>query len=208
METKQAAFREGRGKKLELGYGKRARTVLRRRESCKTLPLPDRRGRRWMDGLAWDAVRDEFDFDGSWRDIYVLGIDMATWQRMLDGLRAAGYDIAYFRDGQPAELPTDANQAFPLPDECDRMLSVRFVGVLANCHFFTPDEIEFDIDPRDVKGQEQLDALFRFMRSLAEIAGKEAILTAENCPEKAIFRVRPGHLVIEHRVFGGWHDWR
>ncbi|MGH7170834.1 MAG: hypothetical protein ACRELF_10185 [Gemmataceae bacterium] len=161
-----------------------------------------------MDGHVWSTVRDEFAFDGSWRDIYVLGTDMAAWQRMLDGLRSAGYDLAYFRDLQPSELPVNATEAFPLPGECDRLLSVRFAGVLSNCHFFTPGEIEFDIDPREVKGQEELDAVFGFMRRLAETVGKEAILTAENCPHIVIFRVRPGQLAIEHQAFGGWHDWR
>src|SRR5262245_48900593 len=101
-----------------------------------------------MGELAWDAVRDEFAFDGSWRDIYVAGTNLADWQRVLDRLLKDGYDLAYFRDHQPAKLPPAAADAFPLPDECDRLLSVRFAGVLANCHFFTPEEIEFDIDPR------------------------------------------------------------
>jgi hypothetical protein len=161
-----------------------------------------------MGGLAWETVRVEFAFDGSWRDIYVCESDIATWQRMLDGLRAAGYELGYFRDHQPVELPVDAEQAFPLRGECDRRLGVRFAGVLANCHFFTQEEIEFDIDPREVKGQEQLDAVFEFMRCLAEATGKEAILTPENCPHIVIFRVRPGQLAIEHEVFDGWHDWR
>jgi hypothetical protein len=161
-----------------------------------------------MNGLAWNAVRDEFAFDGSWRDIYVLGTDMASWQRMLDGLRAAGYDLAYFRADQPSDLPAAAAQAFPSPAEPDRRLSIRFAGVLANCHFFTPEEIEFDIDPREVQGQEQLDALFGFMRCLAEAVGKEAILTAENWPDIVIFRVRPEQSAVEYQPFGGWHDWR
>jgi hypothetical protein len=155
-----------------------------------------------MDELAWDVVRDEFAFEGSWRDIYVLGTDIASWQRMLDGLRAAGYDLAYFRDKQPTELPVEAAQAFPLPGECDRLLSVRFAGVLANCHFFTTQEIEFDIDPREVIGQEQLDGVFGFMRCLSEAVGKDAILTEENCQEIVIFRVRPRQSAVEHQVFG------
>jgi hypothetical protein len=76
-----------------------------------------------MDGLTWNAVREEFAFDGSWRDIYLLGTDMADWQRMLDGLRSTGYDLAYFRDLQPSDLPANAAAAFPLPGECDRLLS-------------------------------------------------------------------------------------
>src|SRR5690348_5285817 len=38
-----AASREGRWRRLELCAGKLARTVLRGREWCKPLPLPDRR---------------------------------------------------------------------------------------------------------------------------------------------------------------------
>jgi len=161
-----------------------------------------------MDAVAWETVRKEFAFDGSWRDICVLQTTIADWQRMLDAIRSAGYRLAYFRADQPAELPTKAAEAFPLPDECDRRLSVWFADVLANCHFFTVEEIEFDIDPREVKGQRELDALFGFMRCLADAANKEAVLTAENIPEIVIFRVRPGKAHIEYQAFGGWHDRR
>jgi hypothetical protein len=161
-----------------------------------------------MRSLAWDSVRGEFTFDGSWRDIYVLGTDLAGWQRMLNGLRATRYNLSYFRDGKPVELPARAEDAFPLEGECDRLLSVRFCGVLANCHFFTPDEIEFDIDPREVVGQPQLDGVFGFMRCLAESVGRDGILCPENCPRAVVFRVRPGASVVEHHGFGWWHGWR
>ena len=57
-----------------------------------------------MQALTWDSVRDEFTFDGSWRDIYVLCTDMTGWQRTLDGHRAALYEMTYFRDEQPAGI--------------------------------------------------------------------------------------------------------
>lgn len=161
-----------------------------------------------MDEIAWETVRQEFAFDGSWRDIYVFGTTIADWQRMFDTIRSADYRLTYFRAGQPTELPTKAADAFPLPDECDRRLSVWFADVLANCHFFTVEEIEFDIDPREVKGQLELDALLRFMRCLAQATDNEVVLTAENMPEIVIFRVPPGNAAIEYHVFGGWHDWR
>ena len=161
-----------------------------------------------MEGLDWNAVSDDFAFDGSWRDIYVFRTDIADWQRTLDAIQANGYTLTYFRDNQPTELPANASRAFPQPGDCDRRLSVSFAGVQVNCHFFTVDEIEFDIDPREVKGQKELDALFRFMRCVAGAVGKETVLTAENCPEVVIFRVFPGRTAIEYRAFGGWHDWR
>ena len=161
-----------------------------------------------MVGLAWDAVCEEFAFDGSWRDICLFRTEIADWQRMLDAIREAGYSVAYFHDDQSTELPRDASQAFPLPGECDRRLSVWFADVQANCHFFTVEEIEFDIDPREVKGQQQLDALFSFVQCLAEAVGKETVLTAENSHDIIIFRARPGQATIEYQSFGGWHDWR
>jgi hypothetical protein len=161
-----------------------------------------------MAEIAWENVRDEFAFDGSWRDICVSGTTVAHWQRMLDSIRSAGYRLTYFRDGQPGELPTKATDAFPLPGECDRRLSVWFGDVLANCHFFNVEEIEFDIDPREVKGQHELDALFRLMRCLAQATEKAVVLTAENMRETVIFRVSPGKPAIEYHAFGGRHEGR
>jgi len=160
-----------------------------------------------MDEMTWDTVRGEFAFDGSWRDIYAFRTDIADWQRMLDAIRSAGYKIVYFRNDQPTEMPAEACQAFPLPGECDRRLSVWFANVLANCHFFTAEEIEFDIDPREVKGPMELNALFGFMRCLAQAMDRDVVLTPENMPEIVIFRVRPKG-AIEYQAFGGWHDWR
>ena len=151
-----------------------------------------------MDRIAWETVRVEFVFDGSWRDIYVLGTNIATWERMLDGIRAKGYNLKYSRDDRPAELPVHVAQVFAIRSESSPLLSVEFEGVLANCHFFAPGEIEFDIDPREVRGQERLDALIGFMHCLAEAVGKEALLTAENSPDIVIFRVRPGQSEVEY----------
>ena len=85
------------------------------------------------------------------------------------------------------------------------MLSVKFAGVLANCHFFARHEIEFDIDPREVHGQGQLDALLAFMRLLSDATGKDAVFTPENFREIVIFRSRPGQPGVEYHEFGGWH---
>ncbi len=154
--------------------------------------------------LAWETVRNEFEFDGSWRDIYVFQTTMSDWQHMLNAVRKSPYQVKYFRGGQPTEFPIDAIHAFPLAEECDRYLSVTFAGVQANCHFFWDEEIEFDIDPREVKGQTELDALFGFMQMLADAVGKEAVLTPENFRDAIIFRARPGSHEVEWQEFGGW----
>ncbi|HYE16860.1 MAG TPA: hypothetical protein VEA69_00325 [Tepidisphaeraceae bacterium] len=157
-----------------------------------------------MHGIAWDSVAQEFAFDGSWRDIYVSDTDLQAWQRVLDRLRQGPYKLVYHGAGAAAELPATAADAFPAEGEADRVLSVYIAGVRANCHFFTRDEIEFDIDPREVQGQGQLDGVLAFMRLLSDATGKDAVLTPENCPEIVVFRVRPCQPTVEYHEFGGW----
>lgn len=140
----------------------------------------------------------EFEFDGTLRDIYVLSVDINAWQRVLDELRAGPYELTYFRDGVLSELPLTAQDAFPDEKTCAQLLSIGFAGVLVNGHFFIPDEIEFDIDPREFHGQEQLDAVFEFMRLLSRATGKCAILTEENGPERVIFRSYPDRAEVEY----------
>ena len=161
-------------------------------------------GESEMDSLTWETVAEEFVFDGSWRDIYMLDTDIDAWQRVLDQLRRTEYDLVYRRGGDVCELPRSAPDAFPVEGMADRYLSVKFADVLANCHFFTREEIEFDIDPREVNGQRQLDALLTFMRLLCDATDREVTLTPENSPEIVIFRALPGQPAIEYCEFGGW----
>jgi len=59
------------------------------------------------------------------------------------------------------------------------------------CHFFVTNEIEFDLDPRQV-GESQLRALMEFMARLGDLTGKPVALTPENGPHAQIFRYEPG----------------
>jgi hypothetical protein len=151
-----------------------------------------------MISWSWDKVSEAFEFDGSWHEIYVCETDISGWQRMLDGLRSSGFDLSYFRAGKDADLPTNAEDAFPDAGMCDALLSVRCCGVLANCHFFSTDQIVFDIDPREVKGQVQLECVFRFMRCVADWVGGDAVLCKENSPQAVILRVHAGTHEIDY----------
>ncbi len=157
-----------------------------------------------MDRLNWDQVRQEFDDDGSLRDIYVFGTELLHWQQMLDALRSAGYGLEYSLDGKPLEVPRDVADVFAIRDDFNCLLSARFADARANCHFFIIEEIEIDIDPCEVTGQQELDALLGLMRCVAQAVRKEVVFTPENCPEIVIFRVVPDEEVIEYHEFGGW----
>jgi hypothetical protein len=64
--------------------------------------------------------------------------------------------------------------------EGSHLLSVNVCGVKINCHFFVSEEIELDVDPREIKGKQEHEAILEFIASLSQAIGKPALLTPEN----------------------------
>src|SRR5262249_22263474 len=60
-------------------------------------------------------------------------------------------------------------------------------GVALTCHFFTPTEIEFSFDPKDVT-EPALHDLLAFMIDIGDTTKKRVIMTPENWPQAPIFR--------------------
>ena len=133
-----------------------------------------------------------FGVDGSLRDIYVLDTTVADWQRLLDVLNAGPRRLEYGNGDGPAPPPTDAAAVF---GEAGRntmhLLSVDLGGVRANCHFFWTGEIEFDLDPREVRTPDDAAAVFAFMRALGRGLRKPVRLTPENAEELVLAEYLP-----------------
>ena len=143
--------------------------------------------------MAWKDVASEFVWDGAWRDIYVVGTTIADWQRVLDLLSDRTPDaLAFYVDGEKLSSAPSAEVIFARRQETSTLLQVTAGDVHLNCHFFCEEEIEFDLDPRELRGEEDLQAVLTFMRSITEGAGKPAILTHENSQEAVILIVQPG----------------
>ena len=98
---------------------------------------------------------------------------------------------AFTIDGVPAELPVDVSGLFSgqsdAPAYC---LRVPIGEATLNCHFFCVEEIEFDLDPGEMKA-ELLGPLLDFLMLLGTTCSKPVILSMENMPEAAILRFDP-----------------
>jgi hypothetical protein len=148
----------------------------------------------------WSAIRDEFIFDGALLDLYVLGTTVWDWTLLLRTLGRTGYRLTFQSGGKVEALPGDAQSLFQ-SREPSHLLKIDVSGIQVICHFFADEEIEFDVDPREVDGQERLDALIGFLVFLSRTLGKEAILTPENFREKPILRVLPPDGIVEYLSF-------
>jgi hypothetical protein len=133
---------------------------------------------------AFNQTADLWLVDGSLRDIYVFSAVAGDWDAFLALAQAYPHD--YTHDGVPQPLPEGS--AIFQDRAHSHLLSLRAGPVRINCHFFVPEEIEFDIDPREVTGAEEHVAVLQFVEQLARATRKDAVITLENSPEIWLLR--------------------
>jgi hypothetical protein len=135
-----------------------------------------------VDRPALNQPTDLWLVDGSLRDAYVFSTAPADWDALL--LQAQAYPHEYTHDGVSRQLPA-ATTLFQ-DREHSHLLSVLAGSVRINCHFFTEEEIELDIDPKEIKGPTEHLAVLQFFEQLAQAIGKDTVVTLENSPEIAL----------------------
>lgn len=141
--------------------------------------------------LLWESARSEFAWEGSWRDICVRDVDLPAWRSAVEALGRRNPHSRFTLDGVEQQIPFDLNHLFAAGAEGRALWSVVVAEVTLNCHFFAEGEIEFDLDPREVRGQEQLDGVIRFMRTLASATARPTLMTPENMHEVPFIIVVP-----------------
>lgn len=143
--------------------------------------------------VAWEAARELFERDGSLRDLYAFGTTVADWDRLLQALTASSFQLEFTQGGAPSALPSSFELHFEAgPERSAIMLSVLVNGVRLNAHMFCEDEIEFDVDPKEITGPERFAALVSFMNFVADALAKTVVLTPENDPEHSLLVAHPG----------------
>jgi hypothetical protein len=150
--------------------------------------------------LLWKSVEDEFAWEGSWRDVCVPDASLQSWHLTVSAIPTAGFVSCF--DGA-SEFPEDVAQVLGRARDDGALWSVSAGRVGLNCHFFDESEIEFDLDPREVKGQSDFDSLLHFMQVVAKATAHCALLTPENMHDTPFIRVSPSG-TLEHISTGGF----
>ena len=141
--------------------------------------------------MKWEEYKIEFSHDGSLRDIYILDAEMSDWQHFIEFLKAGHYPVRFSLNGEQIDLPEKSAVIFQKRDVIIPLLTIDVDGLTVNCHFFQDNEIEMDIDPREVTSELKAHILFEFMQKIAEAIGKPIRITPENLSNKVIFEYEP-----------------
>ncbi|RKS09326.1 hypothetical protein DFP74_5061 [Nocardiopsis sp. Huas11] len=135
-----------------------------------------------MADLLWDDVEDLFDPEtmGALPDVRVPDTTVRDWQALLDLVVERGWRHSY----SVGEIPTTRPQAQevlsrPADAECAQLRVWPADGVEAIFRFHTPDEIDFDVDLRELQGQERLNVLCGFFAAIGRRLGKPVLMDPE-----------------------------
>ncbi|WP_439539547.1 hypothetical protein [Sphingomonas sp.] len=124
-------------------------------------------------------------------DIYIFDTSLDDWASIWSVLLADSDHLSFTVDGEPATPPLDVAEAFQLGRNHSVCGSYAVGKQRVNCHFFLEEEVEFDLDPRDVDGPAEADRLAEFITILGRATSKEVRLTPENGPDEIIARYEP-----------------
>ena len=141
--------------------------------------------------MEWQSVSADFESDGALRDIYIRKATLVDWQAVIDALKSEMPALEFRIGSEAAELPCDISELFFRgPNDLTPALYVPMGDTTVNCHFFSDDEVEFDLNPRDMN-EELLPLLLDFLTLLGKATNKPVLLTMENMPEAEIMRFEP-----------------
>jgi hypothetical protein len=151
--------------------------------------------------VRWDDVRAWFDpeANGYLPDVCVRGTTIADWQDLLALIRAQGWAVEYSEDGRILRLPDRAEDLLDRHDGAHVLLKVWPAPEVA-VHFFpyAAEQIDGDVDLRELQGQERLDLLCGFLRDVGRALGKPVWMTSEASPGEPLlaYRVEADQVVL------------
>ncbi|MGW8570608.1 hypothetical protein [Streptomyces niveus] len=138
-----------------------------------------------MADLLWDDVSCFFDPDlmGSLPDVRVPGASVEDWQSVLDLVVERGWKCQYSEGEAVLPMPrAEVVLARPADAECPNLRVWPVAGVLAIFRFYADDEIDFDVNLRELQGQERLDVFCGFLREIGRHLGKPVLTDPESDP--------------------------
>ncbi|MBZ9643172.1 hypothetical protein [Streptomyces sp. PSKA30] len=135
-----------------------------------------------MSDLLWDDVAYFFDPDlmGSLPDMRVPDASVEDWQALLDLVGERGWTCQYSEGETVLPVPrAETVLCRPADAECPELRVWPSSEMLAIFRFHAAGEIDFEVDLRELQGQERLDLFCRFLRDIGRRLGKPVLMDPE-----------------------------
>ncbi|MEU4640543.1 hypothetical protein [Micromonospora sp. NPDC023814] len=136
-----------------------------------------------MPDLVWDEVKNFFDpnLTGSLPDLRVEDASVEDWQALFDLVQTQGWRWEYSEGDVVLPLPPAAAVvARPADAETPTLRVWPAVDVLVIFRLYAVAEIDFDVNLRELQGQERLDILCGFLAVIGRRLGKPVLMAPES----------------------------
>jgi hypothetical protein len=157
--------------------------------------------------LLWDDVRPFFDPElmGPLPDLCVPETSPEDWQALLDLVASSTWRFEYAEGDMVLPLPRADAVLSRRPDAESASLRVwPAPHLLAIFRFYAPEQIDFDVDLREIQGQEKLDVFCAFLKVIGRRLGKPVLMDAEGGDPRSHpvlgFRVEADRVVLEDEL--------
>ncbi|WP_225631090.1 hypothetical protein [Streptomyces solaniscabiei] len=135
-----------------------------------------------MTDLVWDDVKYVFDPDliGSLPDVRVPDASVEDWQAVLELVAEKGWKCQYSEGERVLPVPrAEAVLSRSADVECPDLRVWPTADVLAIFRFHAANEVDFDVDLRELQGQARLDVFCGFLREIGRRLGKPVLMDPE-----------------------------
>lgn len=147
--------------------------------------------------MSWSGAASDFDGGDGLRDIYIPDTTPADWDKAYRFL-IARYPHVFRRDAVDEDPPPHVRSILDGAQDAATLLALDVHGIQVNCHFFTAEEIELDLDPREVVDERSFQAVTALLLGLGRLLNKRTILTYENSPDAVVLEYVPGDDEVRH----------
>ncbi|MEZ7496062.1 hypothetical protein QO206_11210 [Leeuwenhoekiella aequorea] len=141
----------------------------------------------------WNKAKWIFESDGALRDIYVKDVNESDWKKLIDYLNSE-YTLEFGIDKERNSNKIDFDFIQKMWNDENgeletKSLTIDLNGILIKSYFFSPEQIEFDIKPSEIKSLSELNRILEFMTSISKVLKKQVTLTGENQAEFPLIKV-------------------
>lgn len=141
----------------------------------------------------WNNIEWIFEKDGALRDIYVQNATISDWEKVVDLLNSE-YQLTFgiYEDNLNNKIDFGYVKTM-FADETGELetksVTVDLNGIIVKCYFFLENQIEFDINPTEIKTETEFNKITDFMKSISSKLEKQITLCGENQPEFPLIKI-------------------
>ncbi|TXK71844.1 hypothetical protein [Mesonia sp. HuA40] len=141
----------------------------------------------------WNNIEWIFKKDGALRDIYVQNATISDWKKVV-GLLNSEYKLTFgiYEENLTDKIDFEFVKTM-FADETGELetksATIDLSGIIVKCYFFLEEQIEFDINPTEIKTELEFIEIINFMKSISSKLEKQITLCGENQPEFPLIKI-------------------